>query len=157
MAPPSAEAALKSGDPSRPQHYVPRGVAARCIDHLTVNTSDIRADSEWYRDTLGHRWMEYSTADEDASRILFATTTTGERDYLYCREPSGLRVELNAGGYRNQEPDWKTVGWTVSQGGLSFYKNITMPHSMFESFPAPAHVDAHDIARTREEMTMFIS
>ena len=204
--------AMQSGYPSRPQRYVPRGVAARCLDHLTVNTTNIRADAEWYRDTLGHRWMEYIVADDDPSRIIFATTTTGERghdlglvpdmpgnagrinhiafwteqreelrraadvlmdngapvefgpgrhgvgeqDYLYCREPSGLRVELNAGGYRNAEPDWQTVEWTVGQGGLSFYKNVTMPHSMFESFPAPVNVDDHAVARTRAETTMFV-
>ena len=33
----------------------------------------------------------------------------GEQDYLYVREPSGLRIELNAGGYRNFAPDWEPV------------------------------------------------
>ena len=29
----------------------------------------------------------------------------GEQDYVYVREPGGLRIEINAGGYRNHEPD----------------------------------------------------
>jgi len=76
-----APAAMKSSYPSRSQRYVPRGVAARCIDHLTVNAGNIREDAEWYRDTLGHRWMAYITADDDPSRIIFGTTTTGERGH----------------------------------------------------------------------------
>lgn len=204
-----APAALRSGYPARPQRYVPRGVAARCLDHVTCNTSDIRADAEWYRDTLGHRWMECIVAGPDQS-IVFATTTTaerghdlglvpdapgnsgrvnhiafwceqreelrraadvlldadvpiefgpgrhgvGEQDYLYCREPSGLRVELNAGGWRNAEPDWRTVRWTVEEGGLSFYRNVQMPHSMLESFP-PVAVQV-DQAREMHGAPMFV-
>ncbi len=31
----------------------------------------------------------------------------GEQGYLYFRDPVGLRVELNTGGYRNYIPDWQ--------------------------------------------------
>jgi catechol 2,3-dioxygenase len=63
----------------------------------------------------------------------------GEQTYLYFREPSGLRVELNTGGYRNYVPDWEPYDWKPSQGSLSFYRNAAMPDSMTESFPpAPA-------------------
>jgi catechol 2,3-dioxygenase len=71
----------------------------------------------------------------------------GEQDYLYVREPGGMRIELNAGGYRNYEPDWTPVRFEPDQGSNVFYKNLGMPHSMFESFPpveleAPAQDDA---------------
>jgi catechol 2,3-dioxygenase len=59
----------------------------------------------------------------------------GEQDYLYVREPGGVRLELNAGGYRNYEPDWEPVRFEPQQGSNVFYKNLSMPHSMFESFP----------------------
>jgi catechol 2,3-dioxygenase len=59
----------------------------------------------------------------------------GEQDYLYVREPSGLRIELNAGGYRNFAPDWEPVRWLPSQGSNSIYRNIAMPETMMESFP----------------------
>jgi catechol 2,3-dioxygenase len=59
----------------------------------------------------------------------------GEQDYLYVREPSGLRIELNAGGYRNFAPDWEPVKWVPSQGSNSIYRNIAMPDSMMDSFP----------------------
>lgn len=59
----------------------------------------------------------------------------GEQNFLYFREPSGLRVELNSGGYRNYVPDWEANTWKPSQGSNNFFRNGTMPHSMTESFP----------------------
>jgi catechol 2,3-dioxygenase len=40
----------------------------------------------------------------------------GEIEFIYFREPGGARVELNSGGYRNDESDPETVRWTP-QGG----------------------------------------
>ena len=59
----------------------------------------------------------------------------GEQDYLYVREPSGLRIEFNAGGYRNFAPDWEPVRWLPSQGSNSIYRNVAMPEAMMEAFP----------------------
>lgn len=187
-SPPSG---MESPFPNRPERYVPRGVAARCIDHVTITAANPRGDSEWYRDTLGHRWMEYTVIPDRPDFPVFCMTTLcershdlgivwdpspipgrinhfayfldpaddlrraadvllnqdvaiefgpgrhgmGEQDYLYVRDPSGMRVELNTGGYRNYEPDWATVRYEPQQGSNVFYKNLAMPHSMFESFP----------------------
>ncbi|MCS5735697.1 VOC family protein [Herbiconiux daphne] len=60
----------------------------------------------------------------------------GEQNFLYYREPSSLRIELNTGGYRNYVPDWEPNTWRPSQGSNNFYRNGTMPISMTESFPA---------------------
>jgi catechol 2,3-dioxygenase len=60
----------------------------------------------------------------------------GEQHFLYFREPSGLRVELNSGGYRNYVPDWRARTWRPSQGSNDFYRNWHMPDSMMEAFPA---------------------
>jgi catechol 2,3-dioxygenase len=62
----------------------------------------------------------------------------GEQDYLYTREPGGVRVEINTGGYRLYVPDWQTVKWTPAQGSNVFYRNIPMPESMMQATP---HVD----------------
>lgn len=59
----------------------------------------------------------------------------GEQTFLYYREPSSLRIELNTGGYRNYVPDWEPQTWTPSQGSNNFYRNGAMPSSMTESFP----------------------
>ena len=145
----------------------------------------------WYRDTLGHRFMEYTVIPDRPDWVVFAMTTVcerahdmglvwdpspvpgrinhlaywvdsreellraadvllnqdvaiefgpgkhgmGEQDYLYFREPGGMRIELNSGGYRNYEPDFETVRFEPQQGSNVFYKNAALPHSMFESFP----------------------
>jgi len=59
----------------------------------------------------------------------------GEQVFLYYREPSSLRIELNTGGYRNYVPDWEPNTWRPSQGSNNFYRNGAMPMSMTESFP----------------------
>ncbi|MES2170499.1 MAG: VOC family protein [Actinomycetota bacterium] len=60
----------------------------------------------------------------------------GEQNYLYFREPSTLRVELNSGGYRNYVPDWEAKLWMPSLGSNNFFRNWDMPDSMMEAFPA---------------------
>lgn len=59
----------------------------------------------------------------------------GEQNYLYFREPSTLRVELNSGGYRNYVPDWEPRTWSPSQGSSNFFRNWDLPDSMMEAFP----------------------
>ncbi|WP_062316003.1 MULTISPECIES: VOC family protein [Demequina] len=59
----------------------------------------------------------------------------GEQNFLYFREPSALRIEVNTGGYRNYVPDWEVQTWTPSLGSNNFYRNSQMPMSMTESFP----------------------
>jgi catechol 2,3-dioxygenase len=186
-----AQPGMESPFPNRPQRFVPRGIAARNIDHVTVATADPGKDAGWYRDTLGHRFMEYTVIPERPDWVVFAMTTVcerahdmglvwdpspvpgrlnhvsywvdsreellraadvllnqdvpiefgpgkhgmGEQDYLYFREPGGVRIELNTGGYRNHEPDYETVRFEPQQGSNVFYKNGSLPHSMFESFP----------------------
>jgi catechol 2,3-dioxygenase len=62
----------------------------------------------------------------------------GEQGYLYFREPGGLRIEVNTGGYRNYVPDWKPVHWVPTAGSNTMYRNLDMPHSMMEAFPPAA-------------------
>ena len=198
--------------PNRPQRFRPRGVAARSIDHVTIATAHPEKDAHWYRETLGHRYMEATVADPEANFgefVVFGMTTVcershdmglvadfsgaqgrvnhiaywvdqredlrraadvlldagidiefgpgrhgmGEQDYLYCREPGGMRIELNSGGYHNYEPDFETVRWTPSQGSNVYYRNLKMPHSMHESFPP---VDMSQAAENMAKTTLFV-
>lgn len=59
----------------------------------------------------------------------------GEQSFLYFREPGGMRIELNTGGYRNYVPDWQANTWRPSLGSNSIYRNSAMPMSMTECFP----------------------
>lgn len=62
----------------------------------------------------------------------------GEQNFLYFRDPSGMRIEVNTGGYRNYVPDWEPNTWRPTQGSNNFYRNSVMPMSMTESFPPDA-------------------
>jgi catechol 2,3-dioxygenase len=78
----------------------------------------------------------------------------GEQYYLYFREPGGLRIEVNTGGYRNYVPDWEPVKWDVSQGPNTMYRNIGMPDSMMEAFPPDAGPVVPDIDLQPEPATV---
>lgn len=206
----AAPAGMESPFPNRPQRYVPRGAALRCIDHVTIASANPLGDTEWYRDMLGHRFMEYTVIPERPDFPVFVMTTVcershdlgivwdpsgatgrvnhfayfvdgrdellrvadvllnadipiefgpgkhgmGEQDYLYCREPGGVRIEINAGGYRNYEPDWQPVRFEPQQGSNVFYKNHSLPHSMFESFP-PVEMQPDAVAQAKSTTGLF--
>jgi catechol 2,3-dioxygenase len=59
----------------------------------------------------------------------------GEQEYLYFREPGGVRLEIVTGGYRLYMPDWEPTKWTPAQGSQTFYRNLQMPDSMLEGTP----------------------
>lgn len=204
-------AGMESPFPNRPQRYVPRGAAVRCIDHVTVTTSDPDRDASWYRDTLGQRYMEYTTIPDRPDFPVFCMSSVcershdlglvwdpigdrgrinhlayfvesreellrvadvflnqdvaiefgpgkhgmGEQDYLYVREPSGMRLEINAGGYRNYEPDWETVRYEPQQGSNVFYKNGVLPPSMFQSFP-DVPISQDEAKKAQEDTGLFV-
>ncbi|MBV8989197.1 MAG: VOC family protein [Solirubrobacterales bacterium] len=80
-----------------------------------------------------------------------------EITYLYVREPGGFRIEINSGGWVNSMPDWQPKTWNPAQGGTTFWKNIAMPESMMESWPA---VDGRPAAEAKEEFQstqMFVN
>lgn len=192
---------LRSEFPARSQRHTGRGITPRHLDHVTVVTADPYGDAEWYRDSLGYRFMEYTLLNDESDVVVFTMVTTnekshdlglvvdfsgvpgrihhfafwvdavedvlraadllmengvqiefgpgrhgmGEQTYLYFREPGGLRVEINSGGYRNYVPDWQPVKWVPSQGSNTMYRNLHMPDSMLEAFP-PAETHAPEPA-----------
>lgn len=62
----------------------------------------------------------------------------GEQNFLYFRESSGLRIELNSGGYRNYVPDWKPNYWALTDGPNDMFRNTNLPPTMLEAFPPAA-------------------
>jgi catechol 2,3-dioxygenase len=66
----------------------------------------------------------------------------GEQNYLYFRDPVGLRYELNSGGYRNYVPDWETVRWRLDEGPNNSYRTeVEMPAVHMVAIP-PGITDA---------------
>lgn len=59
----------------------------------------------------------------------------GEQNFLYFRDPSGLRIEVNSGGYRNYVPDWQPKVWELDDGPSDMFRNLTVPQSMLEASP----------------------
>ena len=67
--------------PNRAQRYVPRGAGVRCIDHVTIATADPEGDINWYRDTLNHRYMEYTVIPDRPDFVVFGLLTYCERSH----------------------------------------------------------------------------
>ena len=90
-------------------------------------------------------WLDQRLDVERAADILLEVGTPVEYGpgrhgmgfvtYLYFREPGGMRIELNSGGWRNYQPDWKPVRWSPAQGSNDFYRRNAFPNSMMEAFP----------------------
>jgi len=90
-------------------------------------------------------WLDQRPDVERAADILMEAGTPieygpgrhgiGALTYLYFREPGGLRVELNSGGYRNYQPDWEPVKWSPAQGANDFYRVHAISNSFLEAFP----------------------
>ena len=60
----------------------------------------------------------------------------GEQDYLYFRDPAGLRYELNSGGYRIYVPDWEPVLWRFEDGPNNTYRTeIGLPAVYMVTIP----------------------
>jgi catechol 2,3-dioxygenase len=59
---------------------VPRGIAPRHIDHVTVMTDDPIRDAEWYRDTLAYTFTEYTVLPH-ADIPVFAMVTNNEKSH----------------------------------------------------------------------------
>ena len=66
-----------------------------------------------------------------------------------------IRVEINAGGTRNYEPDWEPVRYMPQEGSNVFYKNLAMPPSMFESFP-PVEAPPEGERSAQEKTGLFV-
>lgn len=77
VAPPE----LRSSFPNRPQRFGSRGIAPRQLDHVTVATKDPYGDSEWYRDTLGFRFTEYTVLDNAPEVVVFSMVSTNEKSH----------------------------------------------------------------------------
>jgi len=106
----------------------------------------------------------YTSADrkalEDALADDFVFTSPyddeiGKATYFERCWPSGLRIELNAGGYRNYEPDFETVRFEPEAGSNVFYRNLGMPHSMLENFP-PLEMSAEQTADAAQTTGLFV-
>lgn len=97
--------------------------------------------------------------DENGTRIEYGPSVhgIGEQSYVYFREPSTLRIELNTGGYRNYVPDWKPNTWKPSLGSLNMFRNGSMPMSMTESFPPATGPSATEEGAPEEIRSVLIN
>ncbi|WP_460774260.1 VOC family protein [Microbacterium sp. GXF7504] len=90
----------------------------------------------WY-DTREEMLIAADLLMENGTMIEYGPTIhgIGEQSFLYYRDPSTMRIEINSGGYRNYVPDWTAQTWKTSQGSYDIYRNAGFPLSLSDSFP----------------------
>jgi catechol 2,3-dioxygenase len=66
--------------PDRPQRFIPRGIAPRMIDHVTVMTADPMGDVRWYEKNLGSTFTEWTVLD-DVDVPVFCMSTNNEKSH----------------------------------------------------------------------------
>ncbi len=90
----------------------------------------------WY-DTREEMLIAADLLMENGTMIEYGPTIhgIGEQSFLYYRDPSTMRIEINSGGYRNYVPDWEPQTWKTSQGSYDIYRNAGFPLSLSDSFP----------------------
>ena len=92
QAPPELQSTLHD----RPQKYTGRGAAVRCLHHVTLNASQIRACREFYQQHLGFRYHDGAILDgTDQELTAFLAVTAHHHDLGLIRDPAGARGRLN--------------------------------------------------------------
>src|SRR6476646_4246059 len=83
---------MESPFPDRPQRYVPRGVAPRQIDQVTMLAKHPYKEAEWWRDVLGTTFTGYTTLNDDDSQVIFALSSNNEKshDLGFVFDPSNM-------------------------------------------------------------------
>src|SRR4051794_5075832 len=80
-----------------------------------------------------------------------------EITYLYVREPgSGVRIEINSGGWVNQMPDWEAPVFGPRQSGTTLWKNVQMPESMMECWPPVGAPQAQQAQEGFQKTELFV-
>lgn len=100
----NAPADKASTYPSRPQRVGTRGCALRQIDHVSVPcTADLMSTTEWFRDTLGFRFTEY-TVNNDEPFFTMLTTNEHAHDFGLVRDTSGIPGRFHHVAFWVDEP-----------------------------------------------------
>ena len=85
--PPALRPALKN----QAQRPPARGVNVRRLDHFNCLAADIRANREFFQQTLGFRLTEQIVLDDGAEVGMWLTATNKSYDFAYTREAHGVR------------------------------------------------------------------
>ncbi len=92
-----APADIASKYPERPQRFTGGGIEPRQLDHVTVASSDVMRDAQWFRDVLGFRFMCYNGLEDNPDFVVFGMITTNEKnhDLAFAKDMSPIPGRLH--------------------------------------------------------------
>ena len=87
QAPENLRPALKN----QAQRYPARGASVRRLDHFNCLAVDIRANREFFQNTLGFRLTEQILLDSGEEAGMWLTATNKSYDFAYTKEAHGVK------------------------------------------------------------------
>ena len=84
--PPELKPALKN----QAQRFPARGANVRRLDHFNCLAVDIRANRQFFQDTLGFRLTEQIVLDDGTEAGMWLTCTNKSYDFAYTKEAHGV-------------------------------------------------------------------
>jgi len=87
QAPPQLKPALKN----QAQRFPARGVNVRRLDHFNCLAADVKANREFFQQTLGFRLTEQIVLDSGVEAGMWLTCTNKSYDFAYTREAHGVK------------------------------------------------------------------
>src|SRR5450631_256389 len=85
-----APAELKPALKNQAQRYPARGCNVRRIDHFNCLAVDIKANREFFQNTLGFRLTEQIVLDDGTEAGMWLTCTNKSYDFAYTKEAHGI-------------------------------------------------------------------
>ena len=109
------------------------------VERLLGHPSRLHHLAFWV-DTVEDVLRAADTLMESGTHIEFGPGRhgMGEQTYLYFREPGGIRLEINSGGYRNTSPTGSRSSGFHLRGRTPCTATCSMPDSMMRIVPRRA-------------------
>jgi catechol 2,3-dioxygenase len=86
-----APEALRPSLKNQAQRFPGRGVNVRRLDHFNCLAADVKANREFFQQTLGLRLTEQIVLDDGTEAGMWLTATNKSYDFAYTREAHGVK------------------------------------------------------------------
>jgi catechol 2,3-dioxygenase len=96
---------LKPGLKNMPQKYSARGASVTQLDHINLFSSDVDADSLFFRNQLGFKLSEQAITDEGKQTTAWLHVTNKSYDLAISQDKSGNKGRFHHAAFKVESPE----------------------------------------------------
>ncbi|MEH7155769.1 VOC family protein [Neobacillus drentensis] len=96
---------LKPGLKNMPQRFSARGASVTQLDHINLFSSDVDADSIFYRNQLGFKLSEQAITDEGKQTTAWLHVTNKSYDLAISLDKSGEKGRFHHAAFKVESPE----------------------------------------------------